>query len=172
MAYWALDTWRSNDNNNARERNYWEELYTKQMIAIGWGRIDISQNPNKDEIQKSLKNEYSYYLEKNPAYAASIILNFINLTEDDNILICHGYSWNSDEKVRLYGTAKVTGGYHKGYLDKWLCFLHCAKIDKVKKEYIPKILLVEMLDGKESFRGTLRKMNDEQYNKILAWARP
>ena len=181
MAYWALKTRRSKDNNKGFIRDYWEYFYTNEVIAIGWGKIDISPNnaPSERDIWDALKKIPDYgYLEKNPRKVTSFIWNFVNLTEDNNILLCHGYSWNQKKDVRLYGTAKVKDNKWKKKTigegeRKWECITRKANIvafnNKDGKD-IPIDTLKGFMGEDKFFIGTLLDLSPEQYERIVKWA--
>lgn len=86
------------------QANYWEELYEKDIIAIGWDYLgDASIYETKDEVQQIIKEHDE--LEHEPSNSSLAIWEFTKVMKPDDIV----YVKNGVKK--LLGRGKIVGDY-------------------------------------------------------------
>jgi hypothetical protein len=180
MSFWALKTRQNKRGEDVFPEDSWEYFFEKKTVAVGWGEIDVSGEADLEEIRGALINRYDY-TDKRAIPAAATIYNFIHLNLRDRILLYRGDSFKFGDKVRLYGTAKITGPVYKGYLEKWEVFQRNVDIEEfqekrreIKKEELIKMLRRGLLHGRPhggSLLLTLQEITREGYESVVTWAK-
>lgn len=153
------DCWVLKTTSGSTGVDHWNRFLSEGVIAIGWEdsvQFDPSITGN-DAIVKTLKQDYSDYASKRIAYK---IRKFVNLKENDIVIICKGYPNNSHADVYVYGLAIVKGKFLFDEQSNWWKFKHKADIQVVNR-YLPKKYIVEAL-GKNSMLEAIHRI--EQWN--------
>lgn len=170
---WALKT---RDLTNPQEPDdYWSQFLYEKVIAIGWPAIDVnpagvSRNALADSIIRThnlpFGMNYSVYRAR---VIATMIQNFVNIGNGDEILICQGYSPNQKPEtlVHLYGFAQVNGSFFLDQNSNWWKFKHKATIRSFRGNglNVPKSLLEQTL-GKASLMQALHKIEIDSFRKL------
>jgi len=172
--YWALKTRRSQDDRRDMSDDKWKKFIDERVIAIGWEKIGVSPNKVNDaELKSAIRRAY-HCSDRVATISARTIKKFVELNENDKILICQGFTSNEDDnkKVHLYGTAEKIGPFYDDSKYDWWRFKHKAKINKFGQtgKNIPKKLLANKL-RKGSLLLTIQQITKEGYANIVEWAK-
>ena len=176
MKYWALKT-RQTGKRRDFIADHWDKFKGERVIAIGWEEIDISPNrdTSPDKLIAAIKKAYGGK-DKSAATNAATIRKFVSISQGDKVLLCQGYAPNQVKKVRLYGTALVTGPFKDRSSEEWQWrFRHEAKVKPFgpNGEYVPKEFLVQRLQSAktkkplEALRQTLHEITKEGFERVV-----
>jgi len=167
MKYWVLktrETW-----NRQGFTDHWDDFMAESVIAIGWEKIDVAPDKaSMDEIVAAIKKAYGGR-DKSTTTNARTIQKFVSISQGDKVLLCQGYAPNQVKKVRLYGTALVTGPFEDHDSEKWRWrFRHKAKIEPfgLNRKDVPKEFLVRRLQ-KKSLLQTLHEISKKGFERVV-----
>ena len=174
MKYWALKTRESWNRQDFTD--HWNDFKTESVIAIGWEKADVSPDrASKDELIAAIKKAYGGS-DKSADTSATTIQKFVSISPGDKILVCQGYAPNQVKKVRLYGTALVTGPFEDHDSEEWQWrFRHEAEIEPFRPngKAVPKEFLVQRLQSAKtkkplkSLLQTLHEISKQGFERVV-----
>ncbi len=156
-SYWALKTTEGRDGHDCWDRFFGEGV--EGVIAIGWHLITVSPAMvSKEQLISSIKEAYP---KDDAKYGARKIKQFIEIAEEDRVLICRGYAPNQRKDVYIYGFATVTGPFYDDMGSKCWRFRHPAKIYCRVERCVPIDMLRRTLN-KKAMLQTLHKIDNKE----------
>jgi len=79
----------------------------EKAIAVGWKELPVDPSKVSDEqLLAALKETYRCS-DKKAMVAANQIKEFVDLKQDNMVLICRGYPPNQQKDVHIHGVARV-----------------------------------------------------------------
>lgn len=133
--YWAIKTTAISSGHDY----YWTLFVPKNVIAIGWDKIERGENA---------------------VHAERMIKKFKEIAVGDQALICKGYPPNQLKDVYIYGFAEVTGPFQDTNAPNGWGYRHPAKICRVET-YAPVDMLRKTLKM-GSMRQTLHQIDNKE----------
>ena len=162
IGYWALKT----TSGGPSRESHWQMFQKDKVIAIGWEAIPIDSSKilDKKQLRDLISGTYPSYTKNRVDAAADSIKKFIDLKEDDIVLICHGYNL-TQKKVHIHGFARVTGPFRAEPRKNgdWR-FKHDAIIQKIGSDF-PRDIVTSALD-KETLMRTIQFLGKTEFDRL------
>jgi HKD family nuclease len=161
--YWALKT----TSGGPSRKPHWNKFLEEHMIAVGWEEIPIDPSKVSDiELRDALKETYPDEIKtKNEVdAAANSIKKFMDLKEEDIVLICHGYNL-TQKNVHIHGVARVIGPFRAEPRKNgdWR-FKHNAIIQVIDGDF-PRDTVASAL-GKKTLMRTIHSLGKTGFDRL------
>jgi len=159
--YWALKT-----TEGSYGISHWQEFQAENVVAIGWPDVDVDPaRVSDEELRKAVQRSYRKGSPRAASRIAGKIRSFVEMQENDLVLICRGYPPGSRVDVHVYGIARVIGPFLYDEGSSWWCFKHAAAIQVIDQK-IPRSTLASAIE-RDSLRETIHKLSPRPFKHAM-----